>query len=131
MNLNTLIIDLQTYIDSNKLVKAAVAKKIAMSPSGLSHLLARDFNPTGEQALAILNLTKGTQPMTTITQISDSEGLDTINASVIARYSKNHATIENFQSALNDGTGWVPGVYADPVNDGSIADPLSTAANRQ
>jgi hypothetical protein len=78
-------------------VKAKVADAIGVSPSGLSHLLSRKVNPTGEHTLAILQLTKRKQNMNpNQLPISDSEGMETINSSCLARYAKNkHATILN------------------------------------
>ena len=84
MNLDTLIEELKTHIDRKGLLKSDCAEKLGVSPSGLSHLLSRKVNPTGEQALAILNLTKGNKSMSTKT--NEDLGLDAVNASVIARY---------------------------------------------
>src|SRR5271166_2070767 len=120
MNLDRLITNLETYIDRNELVKADVAKKIGVSPSGLSHLLSRKVNPTGQQTLAIFNLTKG-KNMTT--QPQDDYALQ--NASVLAKYASKGMQIQHFQSSLTDGSGFVPGQSGDDLVDkGSIVDLL-------
>lgn len=125
MNIDNLIARLNTYIDRNssKLSKAEVAKKLDMSPSSLSHLLARDFNPTGEQTLAILKLTTGKQSKMN-TNTNDESGFQTVNEAILRKYSHNNpATLTHFQS--NDG--WVPGQSgSDPVDAGSIADLLKS-----
>jgi len=121
MNLDTLIQHLQNHIDRNELVKADVAKKIGVSPSGLSHLLSRKVNPTGEQALEILNLTKGNKSKmnTNNTQTSDT-GLEIINFACAARYRNAGKNIKSFQTTSNDG--WLPGVTDEPSLAESVAE---------
>jgi len=80
VNLDTLITDLQTYIDRNQLVKAKVADAIGVKPSGLSHILSGNENPTGQQVLAIIHLTS---------TIQTDSGLKATNAAVLKRFAKN------------------------------------------
>jgi len=129
MKLDTLINNLTKYIDRNELVKADVAKKIGVSPSGLSHLLSRNVNPTGEQALAILNLTKGNKSSMNTTNTTD-ESLDAVNAGVLARYAKNHAQITHF-NAIPGNDGWVPKENVNSANDdfAELIDALNNLAS--
>src|ERR1700752_604272 len=118
MNLDTLINNLKTHIDRNHLTKAKVAEKIGVSPSGLSHLLSRKVNPTGEQALAILNLTKGNEMNSTLTTSEGPEDYALQNAAVLAKYAKNPARIKYFTS----NTGWVPGETQEPDLAANVAE---------